>query len=323
MTLNIILALFVGLLLGFALAAVREYLDDRIRGISDLQSRLGAPVLAVVPAVGQNEQGIAAYELPVFEPSSGAAEAFRRLRANVVVAADNSASRSLAVTSVGSEDPGTVVAAQLGVVLAATGRRVILVSTRTGEPSLEGLFGVPDEVGFLDAIAGEVPVEQVVHGSGFENLVVCSRGSGPTFGAEVRADLNGRSPVAAGPRRLPGDLLASDRAGRVISRLSSMADFVVVDVPPLLADANATALVTACDGVLPVVTTPASRSEVSGAREEFDRISARVLGSVVIDYQGRRQKRRAQTIRADQVKQARDPEQPVIETQQLGSVLRR
>jgi capsular polysaccharide biosynthesis protein/Mrp family chromosome partitioning ATPase len=313
MTLNVILALFAGVLLGFALAAVREYVDDRIRGVGDLQSRLRAPVLGVVPGTGQSGEDLVA--LP-------AAEAFRRLRANVVLAADTLGARSLAVTSVGSDDRGTAVAAQLGVVLAATGRRVILVSTRRGDPNLEDIFGVPDGVGFLDAIAGAVSIEQVVHDSGFANLVVCSRGSSPTRRPEPHAVGDGQSHVLPIPHELPLDLLASDRATEVIGRLASTADFVVVDVAPLLADADAAALVNACDGVLPVVRTPANRSEVERAREELDRISARVLGSVVIDRQRRNQMRQTQ-FRAEPEKQAREPEQPMIKTQHLGSVLRR
>jgi capsular polysaccharide biosynthesis protein/Mrp family chromosome partitioning ATPase len=322
MTLNVILALFAGVLLGFALAAVREYVDDRVRSVGDLQARLGAPVLGVVPANRKSEEDLAAHGLPIFDSSDPAAEAFRRLRANVVLAADTSATKSLAVTNIGSDDPGTVVAAQLGVVLAATGRRVILVSTRRGEPGLEDIFAVPDGVGFLDAIAGTVSIEQIVHDSGFANLVVCSRGSAPSLRPEPHAVENGLSHVSPIPRALPIDLLASDRATEVISRLASTADFVVVDVPPLLADADAAGLVNACDGVLPVVRMPASRSGVERARDELDRISARVLGSVVVDRQRRSRKRPTQ-FRAQPKKQAREPEQPMIKTQQLGSVLRR
>jgi capsular polysaccharide biosynthesis protein/Mrp family chromosome partitioning ATPase len=317
LTLNVILALFGGLLLGLTLAAVREYLDDRVRGVGDLQARLRVPLLAVVPPKAEGAQQLT--ELPVFEPSNHAREAFRRLRANVVVAAENSGARALAVTSIGSDDPGTVVSAQLGVALAATGRRVILVSTRRGEPRLEALFGVPDEVGFLDAVAGAVPVEKAVHRSSFKNLVICSRGSAAAARAEPQANGNGSSQAAPTPLGLPIDLLASDQAGLMIGRLVGMADLVVIDVPPLLADADAAALVTACDGVLTVVGTPASRSEIAQAREVLDRIGATVIGSVVVD-RPRRQKERQAPVQAEPVKPARPAEQPAAKERQVKQV---
>lgn len=314
LTLNTLLALFGGLLLGIALAVVREYVDDRVRSLADLQSRLRTHVLALVPAKGEAATKLT--ELPVFEPSNHAREAFRRLRANVVVATENAEARSLAVTTIGPDDHGTVVAAQLGVALAATGRRVILVSTRRGEPTLEALFGVSGEVGFLDAIAGAVPVERAVHRSNIKTLSVCGRGSAAATQTEPPPSSNGTS--TATPLGLPADLLASDQAAHVLARLAGMADFVVVDAPPLLADADAAPLVTACDGVLAVVTTPVSRSDVEQAREELGRIRATILGAVVVDHQ-RRQHDRQAAIVAEPAVQPRAPKQPAVEAGKVKS----
>jgi capsular polysaccharide biosynthesis protein/Mrp family chromosome partitioning ATPase len=316
LTVNVLLALFGGLLLGLGLAAIREYADDRVRSLGDLQARLRVRVLAVVPAKAESARQLT--ELSVYEPSSHSRESFRRLRANVVAAADNAGAKSLAVTSIGSDDQGTVVSAQLAVTLAATGRRVILVSTRRSEPRLEALFGVPDGAGFLDAIAGAVQIEKALHRSTIKNLVVCGRGSAAAVQAEAPPSANGTANGAPTPLGLPADLLASDQASNVISRLAGMTDFVVVDAPPLLEDADAAALVSACDGALAVVTIPASRTDVERAHEELERIKATVIGGVVVDHQWAQHERQA-AARTEPVAQPRPSKQPAVETEKVKS----
>lgn len=69
---NIALALFLGLALGIGLAFLRERLDDRFRGHSDVERATGAPVLATVPKFSFSKkqgQAIAAHS----DPKGGAA----------------------------------------------------------------------------------------------------------------------------------------------------------------------------------------------------------------------------------------------------------
>ena len=48
---NVFLALLGGLLLGFGIAAIAEYMDQRVRGATDLRTRLGVPVLGLIPGI--------------------------------------------------------------------------------------------------------------------------------------------------------------------------------------------------------------------------------------------------------------------------------
>jgi Mrp family chromosome partitioning ATPase len=69
----------------------------------------------------------------------------------------------------------------------------------------------------------------------------------------------------------------------VIQDLATTADFVLVDTPPLLVDADAAALVAGCDAVLAVVTVPTTtRSQLAEARNQLECVRAGLLGSVLI-----------------------------------------
>jgi Mrp family chromosome partitioning ATPase len=65
-------------------------------------------------------------------------------------------------------------------------------------------------------------------------------------------------------------------------------DFVLVDAPPLLADADAAALARACDAVLGVAMPTTMRADIGRSREQLEHLRATLLGSVFIEVSGRR-----------------------------------
>jgi len=242
--LNAAVALFAGLLLGFAVAAAQEYAYDRIRGPKELQARLGVLVLGLIPASGRKRDRTDATGLiTIGDPGSFGAEAFRRLRTNFLSAARDAGARSVLVTSAHPREGKTSVAANLAVALAAAGKRVVLVSADLRRPTLEEMFGVTGGVGFVDVLRDSVSLSDALRDSGVENLRLCgggSRSSVPVVMAGPGA--YGRSPVAALARSSgltpsgPAELIGSDRAARVIEEIArDLADFVLVDAPPLLA----------------------------------------------------------------------------------------
>jgi capsular polysaccharide biosynthesis protein len=276
--LDAIVALFAGLLLGFAVAAAREYADDRLRSATDVQARLGHPVLGVVPQTYTSYRADAPRLVTIEAPRSRAADAFRRLHANFVAEATRVDARSIVVTSIDADDRATDVAANLAVALAAAGKRVVLVS---------GVLGATDGRGFLDALAGADRIGDPLAASGSGNLRIVGRGSasGDPNGA-AGATGNGQSQGAAfSPSQRP-ERLGVDRAKRVIAELAETADYVLVEAAPLLAVSDAAVLAGACDAVLAVATLPtATRSEVARAREQLERVRATLLGIVVFDLE--------------------------------------
>ncbi len=258
------LALVVGLALGVGLAFLRERLDDRLRGRGDLEARAGAPVLAVVPHASSWKKRKEARLVTVTEPRSAPSEAYRTLRTSLLFTASQKGVRKVVITSSQDEEGKTTTVANLGMVLAQAGKRVVLVDADLRKPRLHRFFGVENRVGLTNVLAEEVQPPEAVVQSGVPNLVLLPCG-----------------PVPGNP----AELLSSDAMGAMLQHLGKIADFVVVDSAPVLAAADASILATYADAVLMVADADrATRGSVAHARVQLDQVNANVVGAVLNNF---------------------------------------
>jgi polysaccharide biosynthesis transport protein len=264
------LGLLFGLALGLAGAILREYADDRLRGSDDFESQIGMPLLGAIPPVPALRGASPNEELVTLErPDSTAAEAFRHLRANFVVAAASSGARTILVTSAGEGEGKTFTTANLGITLAKSGSSVILVSADMRRSRLEQLFGISARLGLTDLLRDKVvlrsmsTVDAASVWSAMPNLMVLPVGS-------TEDD--------------PTELLGSSEMREFIQSLLHLVDFVLVDATPLLPVADAAALVPACDAVLIVANArSATRGALLEACQHLERMHATTLGAVLIN----------------------------------------
>jgi tyrosine-protein kinase Etk/Wzc len=110
------------------------------------------------------------------------------------------------------------VSANFAAVLAAVGKRILLIDgdLRTGH--LHHYFGLDRKNGLADALAAHAKVEQVVHRNVVENVDFISTGSLPSR---------------------PAELLSHRNFGGLLKLLSDRYDFVLIDTPPVLAVSDA------------------------------------------------------------------------------------
>jgi capsular exopolysaccharide synthesis family protein len=263
-----VVALFLGLALGVGFAFVRERLDNRIKSRGELEERLGAPVLASVPRVGGWTRRDNTVLVVRSDPKSPVAEAYGTLAANVQHAASLRDLQVVMVTSgVGSEGK-TTTACNLALILARTGRRVILVSADLRRPRVHKFFGLANDAGLVDILEGRLPLERAVSRCGEENLRIVDAGP---------------------PPHDPVQLLGGGRAARAIGEIRSLADFVIVDSPPVLAVADASILAPVVDATLFVVDADtALRSVIDDSRAQLERAGATLLGAVYNNFDPRR-----------------------------------
>jgi succinoglycan biosynthesis transport protein ExoP len=263
-SLNIALALFVGLALGVGLAFLRERLDDRIRGREDLEAQAGASALAVIPRVANRKRREEARLVTHDEPRSAPSEAYRKLRTSLLFSASQREMRSLLVTSPHVEEGKTTTVSNLGVALAQAGKRVILIDADLRKPKLHEFFSLNGQVGLTNVLAGEADLWEAAVQSHVDNLSVLP--SGPIPGN-------------------PAELLSSDQMGALLEELSKAAEFLVIDSAPVLVAADATILATLVDGVLLVADAgKTSRGSVGHARIQLDQVSANVVGAVLNNF---------------------------------------
>jgi succinoglycan biosynthesis transport protein ExoP len=259
---NAALALFVGLALGVGVAFLRERLDDRLRDRSDLEQRLGASVLAVIPQIPGSRKKGQSMVVALEEPKSAAAEAYRTLRTGIQFKTAQEGMKTILITSPTAGEGKSTTAVNLAATLAQAGKRVVLVSADLRKPSIHRFFRIYNTTGLVDVMAGGASLRQAVKEV-----------------AKVQLLLSG--PIIANP----SEVLQSEQMGELLDELKERADFVIIDSAPVLVVADSLALAPRVDGVLVVADAQAtSRAAVAAARNQLEQVGATLMGAVLNNF---------------------------------------
>lgn len=259
--LNTMLGLISGTVLGVSTAFLLEYLDDTIKTAEDVTNLLDLATLGNVmriPGIKEPRDGLTA----LTQSRSPLVEAYRVLRTNVQFSLVGNPSATILITSARPQAGKTTTLANLGVVTAQAGKRVILADADFRRPTLHEFFQLPREPGFTDLLLQEDPdVEEFLRPTEVEGLSILPSGSSPPN---------------------PSELLASPRVDQVIEDLKERADIVLFDSPPVLAVTDATVLATRVGGVLLVIDAGTTRSDTGRqGKEALAQVEANILGAVL------------------------------------------
>jgi non-specific protein-tyrosine kinase len=196
------------------------------------------------------------------EPASPAAEAYRRLRINLVAAGRESPLQTILVVAAGADDEKASIVANLAVTFARIGKRVVLADCDLRHPGQHALFGLDNRGGVTTALAAEstrLPLQETAV-AGLRVLT-----SGPATDS-------------------PADLIASPAMTALIGCLREEADIVLFDAPPATLATDAAELATQVDGVLLIVAAGHTRrDEAQRAQELLERVGARVVGAALVN----------------------------------------
>lgn len=221
--------LFAGLVIGFAGAFAAQILDPRLRREEQLRRAYRLPILARVP----REQGRRQEALGPRSISAAAAEAYRTLRSTLEQPGpDGTGSRAILVTGSSPSEGKTTTALNLAASLALAGRRVILIEADLRRP------GIATGLGIDEAHAGVVSV--LIENTALQDALITS----PSYGNNLQvlvADFSGG---------WIAELFSIPAAQHLIDDARALADFVIVDSPPLTEVVDALPLARKCDDVL-------------------------------------------------------------------------
>ncbi|HLT28959.1 MAG TPA: polysaccharide biosynthesis tyrosine autokinase [Myxococcaceae bacterium] len=259
---NLLFGLIAGLVLGVGVVLGREFLDSTVKTQEDVEERLRVPFLGLFPMVGEAEGMAAARDLHVFKhPNSAAAECCRAIRTNLLFATPDDPFKTLVVTSSGPEEGKSTITISLGVAMAQSGSRVLLVDTDMRRPRLHKAFGVPNDVGVSSLIVGEGSLERAVKSTEVPGLFVLPCGPIPPN---------------------PAELLHAQGFEKLLAELSETYDRIIFDSPPVNAVADAVVLGAQVDGVVLVLKALQTQRELArrGLRALQD-VNANVLGAVL------------------------------------------
>jgi non-specific protein-tyrosine kinase len=253
---NTALAGAIGLVVGLMASFLIEYLDDTIKSPDDAQRDLGLGTLAMIGRFNRAEGEL----VTLADPLSPAAEAFRLLRTNLWFSSVDQPVRKVLITSPGPLEGKSVVAANLGVVMAQAGLRVAVVDADLRRPRQHHIFGIHSRGGLSRSIM-EGTTNGRVHPGPLEGLALLPAGELPPN---------------------PVEILASRRMSALLEELAGQVDVVLIDSPPILPIADAAVLAQKVDGVVLVLEAgKTSRTAARQAVERLEQVGGRLLGVVL------------------------------------------
>jgi capsular exopolysaccharide synthesis family protein len=238
--LSLAAGVLVGLIIGLAGAFSLQVLDPRLRREAQLRRLYRLPVLARIPRSKGTRHG----PLAPGRSSPLVDEAYRTLRATLTGRRleTSEGGRVILVTSSSSGEGKTSTALSLASSLALLGKRVLTIEADLRRPALGRLLGVNPDKGVVAVLTGRATLREAV---------VNTEDYGPSFGvlpAEGESEGDWVTELFATPAA--EDLLAEARA---------VADYVVIDSPPVSEVIDGLPLAAEADDVLLVVKLGRSR----------------------------------------------------------------
>lgn len=255
---NLGLGIVLGLLLGVALAVVRELMDTTVSSAEDVAEATPAPIL------GRISTDPSAAKLPPLAALSGAtrwAEAFRMLRTNMQYVEVDHDKKVLVVTSSLPGEGKTTTAVNLAVTMAMGAHSVVLVECDLRRPMVAQRLDLDGAIGTTSVLVGRVKLEDALQTHADTGLRVLPCGPIPPN---------------------PSELLQSRAMDTLLDDLRADFDMVIVDAPPLLPVTDAALLAAQSDGAI-VVTRHGrtTRDQLAHAVGRLDAVDAKTLGVVL------------------------------------------
>lgn len=213
-------------------------------------------------AAGKRSAKLSPALITVGDPKAPASEAYRSLRTNLAYAGIDSRIRSVTVTSPGSTEGKSTTCANLAIVLAQAGKRVLLLDADLRKPKIHKLFSLQNAVGMTDILVKDVPFEEVLMTlPKLPNLQVIPSGFIPPN---------------------PVEILESQKMAQMLEELQERYDMVIIDTPPVGQLTDAAVVGKRTDGVILVLASGETNIEMAKhARTNLDYAGAKVLGVVL------------------------------------------
>jgi len=258
--LNMATGAMAGLLLGLALAFVRERFDRRVRTVADVRDRARMSVLAAL-----DDRTMPRFE-DVLQPYGPGGRVFNRLR-NEVLASLNPGDQIIVVTGASRGSATTLVAANLAAALARTGSDVVLIGAHLPDSVVDAaplarMLGVAAMPGLSDLLAGRIGLGRAMQRT-------------PRI-PSLRVITTGGTATAAG-------LMQSQRLRDTLESLRRQSGYVVIEAPSTSSSADAQSLASLADAaILAVELRRARRPALLDAAEQLRRVGTPLLGAVVL-----------------------------------------
>ncbi len=191
-------------------------------------------------------------------------EQFRTIRTNIHFALPNREFRTLLVTSSLPGEGKSTSAANIAIVFAQEGKKVLLVDADMRKPIIHHTFYLENTVGYSNVLAGQTNVEDAIQITSVEGLDIITSGPIPPN---------------------PTELLSSSHLDEFMAKVRSKYEIIIFDAPPITAVSDALILGNKCDGtVLIVDSSKVKKADVIKAKDSLDTSRANLIGFILNNY---------------------------------------
>ncbi len=281
--LQIVLVTFAAsLAFGVGFAVLIGSLEDSmpVDSVERVERMFGLPTLAVIPEAmrrrqlwglqmlqklngngnGNGSSGLLLHE----KLGSPLAESYKKLRTSVLLSNSNDLQKTLLVTSSLPAEGKTTAVINLGVVLAQTGARVLVIDGDLRHPSLHEILGASNEQGLSTILSGNLS-------------------KAAAFSLIERHEGSSLYVLPSGPvPDNPAELLSSKRMKNLLNEFSRSFSHIIIDSPPISFFTDAVMVSSLVDGVLMIVRGPKSPRQVARySLQSLDAAGAPILGVVL------------------------------------------
>ncbi|MCY8232288.1 CpsD/CapB family tyrosine-protein kinase [Priestia endophytica] len=189
------------------------------------------------------------------------AEQFRTVRTNIEFSSPDTDLRTIVVTSPNPAEGKSTITANLAVVFAQQGKRVLVIDSDLRKPTVHYTFHTENHVGLSNILTRQATLEKTVKTTKQENLWVLTSGPIPPN---------------------PSELLGSRGMNALLEKAKNEYDIIILDSPPVLAVTDAQVLSNLTDGVVLVVSS--GKTQIDSAKktkELLESARAKILGVIL------------------------------------------
>jgi tyrosine-protein kinase Etk/Wzc len=259
----ILVALFGSLGLAGIAAVLLDRADPRVRYPEHVSRDMGLPILGALPHLNRRRNGGNGAAGRTEPDVAQLVEALRGICLNLVHAYGTAGPMLVTITSPGPGEGKSFLSANLAHSFAEGGHRTLLVDADIRRGVLHRRLAARRRPGLTDCLRGEVPFEAIVQDTAYPLLTL--------IGCGTR--------VHNAP-----ELLSSPAMARLIQKMRSAYDVILLDSPPLAGGVDPFILGTRTGSLLMVLRTGQSHREMAGTKlEMLRRLPVRLLGAVLND----------------------------------------
>jgi len=257
----VIIAFVLTVILHITYLLVKEYLTDNFNSVGDIETKLGLPVLGVLPKVSRKRNQDLDPHYFFDENGRQFSESIRTLRTSFLLAQGQRVNQVVGIISSQPNEGKSTTATNIAFSLAQI-EKTILIDADMRKPSLAKNFNIPkDKPGLAQLLTGESNLSDCITVDKISGAHILVCGSTPKNAQE---------------------LLSSKRFKQLLESLRQSYDRIIIDTPPIQAVSDSLIISLHTDAIIYVIKSESTRVRlVQNGVRRLAKVDANLVGIVM------------------------------------------